>query len=896
MKTKGKFLTLLLSALMVFGTFPSMVFAESTESVVAKIGDQEFGTLADAVKAVPTDGTKTKIVLLSDISDAAEDIDYITIDEGRNVELDMNGHSLAISSYDYGPFTINGGSLELSGTGTVQNTYTEDEGGFWVVRMKSAPDKQENYSVFTQGKDVDLIGVDKVVYVTRINDSTNYGTVVNLNGRCTSEDDVVYVHGNVNNTEYAPIINFGSTAKIEQENYIAGYAVVNVAEGATFTSDDNCIDMAAGELNVNGGSFTGGNTISYVPGGGGSIDFDTCCAVYVRQHSTNLPIKININNGVFKSAVPFWQATGMAGSPKPEDITLNISGGRFVSTADEEQIAVKSDDKTGFIHAGLYSVLPDSKYIASNCVAAEISGGDYHYIVGIDAASTDKKLTAGKFNINPIAYVADTYTVAPSDNRDYPYEVIKQEGEDQERIVVDKPIEADVSKTITNEDEIEVAKTALEQTDVTGVANAVSDNGQDIIIAAAIADKSPVTEEAIDEAKQIDISITVKAKVTVSETVTEAKETRRLLCFELVPYAVVTATDSLGNQVQSYEIKVDNECFNKQGIESITVKLGAAFEPKQVLHIKSDKYKTAEKFKKGDTASYEDRTFAYNSSDKTVTLEIKDFSEVQLLATEKYVNLRFDANGGTGSMDTVSIIPGQYNLPKNRFVAPEGKVFAGWEIDEQLYEVGDTVYISGETVIYAKWNDIPKPKKVAVSLLHCVTSGDRAVALSWNKIKGATKYVIYGARCDQKFKKLKTTTGTSFTVKSIAGKKLKAHQFYRFYVVAYTPTGKVQSKAIHFIVAKTKGVYSNVVSIKAKKAKMTMHVGDTGQVGATYRVYLGKKHLNSSHGKALRYTSDCPKVVSVSSSGKLKAKQAGTATIYIQDIGGKSCKTVVTVK
>ena len=61
-------------------------------------------------------------------------------------------------------------------------------------------------------------------------------------------------------------------------------------------------------------------------------------------------------------------------------------------------------------------------------------------------------------------------------------------------------------------------------------------------------------------------------------------------------------------------------------------------------------------------------------------------------------------------------------------------------------------------------------------------------------------------------------------------------------------------------------------------------------------MYSGKKHLGKEHGKALRFISDCPEVASVSSTGKILAEQAGTATIYIQDVGGKYCKTTVTVK
>lgn len=181
-------------------------------------------------------------------------------------------------------------------------------------------------------------------------------------------------------------------------------------------------------------------------------------------------------------------------------------------------------------------------------------------------------------------------------------------------------------------------------------------------------------------------------------------------------------------------------------------------------------------------------------------------------------------------------------------------------------------------------------------LLKGAASGSKAVKLSWNSVPGATKYVIYGQKCGKKYKKLKTITGKTYKVKKVSGKKLKAHKTYKFYVVAYTANGTVKSKEIHFVTAKTMGRYANVKSIKAKYSSLKLNAGATKTIGATYKMYKGKKHIKKSHGAALRYISDCPAVATVSSSGVVTAKSPGTATIYIQDIGGKYCVTTVNVK
>ena len=60
---------------------------------VAKIGDTEYETLADAVNAVPTDGTETTITLISN----AANTDALNIATGKNVVLDLQGYSVSRS-------------------------------------------------------------------------------------------------------------------------------------------------------------------------------------------------------------------------------------------------------------------------------------------------------------------------------------------------------------------------------------------------------------------------------------------------------------------------------------------------------------------------------------------------------------------------------------------------------------------------------------------------------------------------------------------------------------------------------------------------------------------------------------------------------------------------------
>ena len=76
------------------------------------------------------------------------------------------------------------------------------------------------------------------------------------------------------------------------------------------------------------------------------------------------------------------------------------------------------------------------------------------------------------------------------------------------------------------------------------------------------------------------------------------------------------------------------------------------------------------------------------------------------------LSVSFDPNGGSGSMDPVTVdYDTTYLFPENGFTAPEGKRFAHWAIDSLD---GDTTAVPGGgltilrgTTAYAVWEDIP---------------------------------------------------------------------------------------------------------------------------------------------------------------------------------------------
>ena len=72
--------------------------------------------------------------------------------------------------------------------------------------------------------------------------------------------------------------------------------------------------------------------------------------------------------------------------------------------------------------------------------------------------------------------------------------------------------------------------------------------------------------------------------------------------------------------------------------------------------------------------------------------------------TDKY-SISFDANGGTGSMESVEITAGEiFTLPECGFTAPTYQKFTGWIVGGEQKQPGDTVTLHADTVLTASWD------------------------------------------------------------------------------------------------------------------------------------------------------------------------------------------------
>ena len=118
---------------------------------------------------------------------------------------------------------------------------------------------------------------------------------------------------------------------------------------------------------------------------------------------------------------------------------------------------------------------------------------------------------------------------------------------------------------------------------------------------------------------------------------------------------------------------------------------------------------TEVKYYDGETLIENPQEFVFNQAGvKTITVKYaKDESitcDLQINVSSGYT-VTFRANGGTGTMSTVENIHGNYVLPANEFIAPQGMKFKCWTVSGQEKQASETVAITENTYVDAVWTE-----------------------------------------------------------------------------------------------------------------------------------------------------------------------------------------------
>ncbi|WP_337675803.1 S-layer homology domain-containing protein [Dysosmobacter sp.] len=343
---KRKFLSILLTLAMALTLLPTAAMAEGdsetpaggeptpveapAETKVAQIGDVKYDTLAEAVAAVADGGT---VMLLADVTE----LETISITGGKKVDLNLNEKNITFKADNY--FLVDNGALNVTGKGNITSSHGNDDKTWLPTIYAYGTDTDTaNYSVVTVGKDVVIDNRGSYGLAIGHKNFKAYGAKVIVEGTVTSTYGFT-VTGNAIATEgNIPEITVTESGKIVSTDgsaiYAAGYGTYNIA--GTLSGTEFGIEIRAGKLNVEDTAKISatGNFSDPVPNGNGSTV--TGAAIAVSQHTTNLPIDVNIKGGEISETGTNGHALYEIDTVENEkaenvakDVSITVSGGSF---------------------------------------------------------------------------------------------------------------------------------------------------------------------------------------------------------------------------------------------------------------------------------------------------------------------------------------------------------------------------------------------------------------------------------------------------------------------------------------------------------------------------------------------------------------------------------------
>lgn len=264
--------------------------------IVAKNGDYQYPSFNDAF----TDLGKTETLqLLADVSTTSQ-MKFTSAKAGSTI--DLNGHKLS-----------------YVGTSTIQ-------GGFILVYHSSSLTITDSSSEKTG----EINSGENAYGAIQIGSSTSSTTPAVLKiegGKIIGQNFAISGNGTCHNTEIT--INGGTLSATNPEGNLAIYHPQNgtlTINGGNVSGFNSAVEMRAGTLVINDGATLTSTATSYSNEANGSGSTTTGAAVAVAQHTTKLPINVEIKGGTLSGLVGV-DVSNPQNNDDAANVKVTISGG-----------------------------------------------------------------------------------------------------------------------------------------------------------------------------------------------------------------------------------------------------------------------------------------------------------------------------------------------------------------------------------------------------------------------------------------------------------------------------------------------------------------------------------------------------------------------------------------
>ena len=357
----------------------------------------EFYVGAKSIQAINVD-TNTAYRKLNDAIGAASDGNTIKLLDtvstlspisinGKRLNIDLNGYRITRWGY---VLKVWDSDVSFIGNGVIECTASNAA----VIVCGSGVTCSDDYTVVSFGPGVKITsqGTGIMIDTDASNTYINDGIRIIVNGTVNSELGITVNGSNKNSGINPPVITLDNASLCSDRHtmkvgiYGAGYAKWNI-NNSSITGSESAIEIRAGELTIDGGSYSATSTNqSVVANGNGSTT--TGAAIAIAQHTTRLPINVTINGGTFEGYSAIYESNPQ-GNPADAiaNVSLNITGGTF-KTIDNGTLAVYSQDCEKFITGGKFSSNVSS-YMADGYVLGYLNSEDLFEILPAKPIETD---------------------------------------------------------------------------------------------------------------------------------------------------------------------------------------------------------------------------------------------------------------------------------------------------------------------------------------------------------------------------------------------------------------------------------------------------------------------------------------------------------------------------
>ncbi len=386
-----------------------------------------YQVAADEVAKIIRNGESTTYPTLSKTFQAIQDGDTVEILKdisentsfqiGKSITIDLKGHSITSNvstsfkiNKDAEPrinVVIKNGTLNNHKTGdglycvvwalrhtdlTLENVKLEASGENAMGMQIGSADTGNNPTVTINGAESAVTG--KLVGIGIFNNN-NGNAAGPTSGTLVVEDGIITgggygIAGNGTNHNTSITINGGTVKSTKAE----GTGIFHPQQGNLTVNSgtiegDTGIEMRAGTLNVNGGTIAG-TAANFTKAENGSGNTTHGVGIAVSQHTTNLPITVNIkktgeNPPVISGQYALYEED-LQDTTAIDQIKITIIDGEFTSTATGESAkAVYSENVKSFISGGYFTNDP-SEYVVEGKAAVASDKAGYSHMVGEKSA------------------------------------------------------------------------------------------------------------------------------------------------------------------------------------------------------------------------------------------------------------------------------------------------------------------------------------------------------------------------------------------------------------------------------------------------------------------------------------------------------------------------------